>query len=219
MRKIAWIVLAVMLLTMLPVFASAGGSWYFIGESTHSRDGVHYYRHTYNGGKYCTQCGHERQIQSQSGGFNPDILLNTCMIQYKTKVYSEPGFVGFIGQASVGEYYAVADYVFTGGKAWVLLQKKENNGSRIIGWVVADDVKVDMANHYVENDMIGRTVTVKANSAKLREYPGTEYRQIGSVRYKDRFTVLDQTVGSNGNTWYLIEVDGVYGWLAAGLTY
>ncbi|MBQ6175266.1 MAG: SH3 domain-containing protein [Clostridia bacterium] len=219
MRKLAWIVLAVTLIAMLPLHAMAD-SWYFIGEQTHCRyEGGPYQRHTYNGGNVCTQCGHKRAVQSQSGGFNPDILLNTCIIQYKTKVYREPDFVGFIGQASVGDYYAIADYTFVGDNAWILLQKKENNQSRIIGWVVARDVKVDMANHYVENDMIGKKITVKANSAKLREYPGTEYRQIGSVRYKDTFTVLDQAIGSNGNTWYLIKVENVYGWLAAGLTY
>lgn len=46
---------------------------------------------------------------------------------------------------------------------------------------------------------------------------GTDYAVVGYVYRGERYTILDEKTAANGREWYLISVDGVNGWISAGV--
>ena len=215
MKKMIWIVFAVTLLAALPLQASAD-EWEFIAEHHHKRVGGKFEPHIFRG-CVCTQCGYQRD-QTAGGTFTASLIDNSCWVHYDCALYNAPG--GYrIGSAEQITNYYVGDYAYSDGIMWVLPKERADGSAPLVGWVDARNLRFDKSSgHIVEGCVIGCTIQIEASSGRGRTGPGTEYSYVETVHWRERYTILDQTIGSNGNTWYKIRVDGNPVWISSGLT-
>ena len=213
MKKIMTITLALALFLLLPVQALA--EWAFIAEAHHSRDGVHFEQHTFRGG-CCVKCGYERNSMGTS--FRDSILDNSCWVMYDSPIYDSPAGWRCVGRAETVTNYHVGDYTVRDGVVWVLLKTRADAYAPMIGWIQADKLKIDGASHVVTGDVIGCTIEITASSGRGRTGPGTEFRYVETVHFRERYVIQDMATGTNGNTWYCIRVDNQPVWISSGLT-
>ena len=214
MKKMIWIVLAVSLFTILPIQAMAG-EWEFIAEHHHKWTGGKFEAHTFRG-DYCTKCGYQRD-QTVGGTFNPSIIDNSCWVHYDCSLYDAPNG-SRIGSTEKIRNCHVGDYAYSNGTMWVLLKERADSNAPIIGWVDARNLRIDGCDHVVDYDVIGCIIQATCSSGRGRQGPGTEYAYLETIHWGEYYQILDQTIGSNGNTWYKVRVDGRLVWIAAGLT-
>ena len=214
MKKLIWIVLAVTLFTLLPLNALAG-NWEFIAEHHHKQYGGRFEAHTFRGNR-CTKCGYVRG-EPQPGIFNETILNNSCWVHYDCTLYNAPNGSPIAWQEKIENYY-VGDYVYEGGIMWVLLKTRADSYAPLVGWVDASNIRFDPSpGHIVPGSVVGCTIVITASSGRGRQGPGTEYAYVETVRWKERYVILGQTIGSNGNTWYKIKVGSNMVWISSGL--
>ncbi len=61
------------------------------------------------------------------------------------------------------------------------------------------------------------TVRIITSSGRARAGAGTEYQQLGTVLYGEKYEVLETKAGSGGLVWYRIRVNGQDEWISAGI--
>lgn len=64
--------------------------------------------------------------------------------------------------------------------------------------------------------LIGQTCTVHKDG-NVREYYGLYYKIIEGVAKGEKLVIKDVKLGNTGKDWYLIETDGVEGWISSTL--
>ena len=178
--------------------------------------------HSY-GGNTCSVCGQQRsskdtlETEAQYLIYTNNIYNHACWVLYKGKLYSEPSTSSvYLGTKSFGESFYVNDYTTNGGKLWIELKKLPSDSPS--GWFEADQLYIEpAAPNQVTGYEVGRTIRITASSGRGRVDAGTEYLYIETVRYGERYTVLDAKMGTNGNMWYKIHVKGRDCWISSGL--
>ena len=214
MMKKTLAVLAALILVCLVSFPASADGWAFIAEAHHSRDGVHFEQHTFRGSR-CAVCGYERS--PQTGEFTVDIIGHSCWVMYDCPLYASPSLPYQTGWADTVSNYHVGDYVFLYGAAWVQLKTRADSGAPAVGWVRAENLKIDGTTHIVSGDVTGCVIEITASSGRGRQGPGTEYAYLETVRFRERYVVQGTATGSNGSTWYRIVVDSRPVWISSGL--
>ena len=59
------------------------------------------------------------------------------------------------------------------------------------------------------------TVTVQGSAKIVRRNAGTEFEMVARVNNNEQYPAYASKIGTNGNTWYYIYVDGVWGWISS----
>ena len=210
------------------VHASTHG-WVFESPIQHSYNGKNFEIHCFRGNT-CWKCGYTREGSDQ---YNNDalvtlyklgdtILHNSCWTMYDCPVYGSSSTESWQwGWLEYGNTYYVGDYQIIGNQMWVQLTERANDGAPVVGWVQAGNLYIDPFVHISEMPdymLIGRSVTITASSGRGRLDAGTEYPYVATVHFGDRYTILNSKIGTNGNTWYEINVDGLNVWISSGLT-
>ncbi len=62
------------------------------------------------------------------------------------------------------------------------------------------------------------TVRVQGEARIVRQNAGQEYNMVARVAYPDEYPCYDEKIGTNGRRWFLIYVDGVWGWISEGVS-
>lgn len=142
-------------------------------------------------------------------------LTDNPMDDYSRFAYLEPG----------DTYYILGKYTYYGN--WWYIEC-EVDGKPARGFISRDTTVVDWGNGNVTNDpgdperapsgsyRIGHVVITRDNSI-VRANAGQEYDMVARLGLADRYPVYGQKTGSNGNLWYYIYVDGVWGWISSGM--
>jgi hypothetical protein len=226
MKKMIWILIVVTLITVVPMQGLACG-WEFVSPIQHSYNGRNFSLHTFRG-NVCTQCGFIRASQSDYNNEalvlvlrNKDIENNSCWVMYDSAIYAAPdAYSRNFGWVEFGENFHVGQVEVTGGDVWIQLKERADSSAPVVGWIKAENIYIDPYDHPLlgNNAEIGRTIEITASSGRGRMDAGTEYPYIETVHFKERYTVLDTKIGTNGNGWYKINVDGNEVWISSGLT-
>ncbi len=58
-------------------------------------------------------------------------------------------------------------------------------------------------------------VTVQGTAKIVRRNAGTEFEMVARVNGSEQYPAYASKIGTNGNTWYYIYVDGVWGWISS----
>ena len=219
-----------LLLTALPTNALASRyGWIFESPIQHSYNGKNFEIHCFRGNT-CWKCGYTRESTAQYNNkalvtlykLGNDILQNSCWTMYDCTCYGSPSEDSWQwGGLEYGHTYYVGDYEVIGDQMWVQLTESANEGAPVVGWVQAGNLYIDPFWHKVKIPnclLIGRPIAITASSARGRLDAGTEYAYVATVHFGERYTILDSKIGTNGNTWYQINVDGLEVWISSGLT-
>ncbi len=228
MKKMIWILIAVTLMASLPLQAMAAqNGWAFVSPIQHSYFGKNFSLHTFKG-NVCTRCGFTRSSREEYNGQalallyrNREITDNSCWVMYDSWVYVSADTASMrCGYLEFGETFHVAEVKNDGGRVWILLKERADSSAPAVGWIKAENLYIDPDDHPLlpDNYIIGRTVEITASSGRGRLGAGTEYPYVETVHFRERYVVLDTAVGSNGNGWYKILVDGNEVWISSGLT-
>ena len=175
-----------------------------------------------NGG-ICVKCGYERptkeDLKKEASNliYLDNIVNHGCWVMYKGTLYSSASSSSYnLGALEFGEGYYVNAYQQVGNNIWIQIKKLPSEEP--IGWVQANILSIDQKGPQEPTGYeIGRMIRITTSSGRGRADAGTEFPYLETVHYGERYTVLDAKIGTNGNTWYEIRVDGRLVWISSGL--
>ena len=131
------------------------------------------------------------------------------------------------GMLSPGDtYYILGKYTYYGN--WWYIECRIN-GQIARGFIDRGNTAVDNGSGWYSTDIgvpdqgpqgqrrIG-TVHVQGDARIVRQNAGQGYNMVARVNYPEEYPCYDQKIGTNGRSWYLIWVDGVWGWISEGVS-
>ena len=147
-------------------------------------------------------------------GYFP-IIGQTCVIYEEgSNTRSGPG-TGYakIGRVERGSSYVVCDYALGDtNKDWY--QIRTNNG---LVWISSMLVNLNGNRNGTINGqpILGSFCRITAAEASVCYGPGIEYGVFDKVSYMERYRVVAEQISSSWDLWYMIEINGKYGWVPA----
>ncbi len=130
------------------------------------------------------------------------------------------------GTLSPGDtYYILGKYTYYGN--WWYIECYVN-GQIARGFIDRDTTAVDNGSGSYSSNIgepdrgpqgqrkIG-TVRVKGDARIVRQNHDQNSSMVARVNYPEEYPCYDQQRGANGRNWFLIRVDGVWGWISEGV--
>lgn len=130
------------------------------------------------------------------------------------------------GTLSPGQtYYILGKYTYYGN--WWYIECYIN-GQVARGFIDRNTTPVDNGSGKYSTDIgepefgpqgqrkIGR-VRIQGEAKIVRQNAGPKAEMVARVNYPEEYPCYDRKTGDNGNVWYLIWVDGVWGWISSGV--
>lgn len=131
------------------------------------------------------------------------------------------------GTLSPGQtYYILGKYTYYGN--WWYIECYIN-GQVARGFIDRNTTPVDNGSGKYSTDIgepefgpqgqrkIGR-VRIQGEAKIVRQNAGPKAEMVARVNYPEEYPCYDRKTGDNGNVWYLIWVDGVWGWISSGVS-
>ncbi len=130
------------------------------------------------------------------------------------------------GTLSPGDtYYILGKYTYYGN--WWYIECYVN-GQIARGFIDRDTTAVDNGSGSYSSNIgepdrgpqgqrkIG-TVRVKGDARIVRQNHDQNSSMVARVNYPEEYPCYDKQIGANGRNWFLIWVDGVWGWISEGV--